>query len=643
MSNTFYRSAKPQLVKRAEGDDGPTRLSIVAATGNPVRVWGADEVLRMDEGAVDLARLRNDAPFLIDHVNKMDSIIGRVDRAAVVDGQLEVEVELDTSERAREYAGKVERGMAGKVSIGFDIEDYRLIRGATDDEVALYEVTRWSPFEVSAVAVPADDGAAVKAFRRRVLSEKEAAMPVETEARADASEARPEPVPQVVREDVQAEERKRFAELVDFGQNYAADGGVELAHEVAAQGGTLLDLKERVFEKKDAAFRERAKANQASGHPTGAKGDGDPGFAQRDYERFSIGRAAYGILQRKQGKQFNCHELEMMAAENERQTSDNVRATSAGSFSVSTRLLNEARRARTLQATGGVGANLVETELKPELIEFLRPATVFLPRVRMLADQKGIVEFPRQTGSASANWRAESAAASAPSDQALDKVKADPKEIILSTKRTRLALKQSNIDLDMFIMDDLRDTGAEAFDFGISIGGVTNGPVGIVSQLAAGNAAYSTETDVAGKLSYDDLIDAKNEVRKRKAFRGDLVFFGSSDVYADLEKTLIGGAASYKFILEDGRAAGHEVLFSNLIENKFNYAANKVVYGGSGARKAIGFGNLQDVVLVQWYGWDMLVNEYTGQNDNTVTISLHGSADVILRHPQSFHIKVYKA
>lgn len=628
-------------LRQADGDDDkPKRLDIVIATGEPVRVWGADEVLSMKRDAVDLSRLRNDAPFLLDHNNSVESIIGRIEKPAVKDKQLRAEVVLADTPKADEYRALLEQGMTSKISVGFRVEQWERTREATEEEVSEYTATRWTPLEASAVAVPADDGARVTGVRVQRLTE-ESTMADETKPAEDqASAATPTSGdPKVDREAVIVAERKRVADLTAYGEQFERIGGVDMARETAANGGTLDDLKSAIWEKREAEYRKQAEINKANGHESGATGDGRETFGDQDIKGFSLMRAINGLVQLRDGKQFNSPELEMMTATNKRIIEHNVRPTVSSGHTLPTEVL----RTRDLQAGTGAGDNLVANNLLPSaFIEFLRPNSVLAGMTTMLGDQVGDVEIPKQTGTVNAIWRTEvDNTDSAVADQATDQVKLSPKELIIATRMTRKFLRQATPDGEMFVRNDLSAVAGLAMDYAGLIGRIgnalANAPQGVLSRIIGGDAALSSESDTADEWKWADVVDAEAEVNVANALMGSLAYIMNARSLGDMKTAIKGGDGSGRFVVEGGETNGHPVLVSNQILDNFGYAANKVTYTNAGTKKGFIFGNWRDVIMGSWYGVDVITNVYTGQLQNRVTISYHASADVEVRHIESFH------
>ena len=627
-----HRSAEAVLV-RGEGDS-PKRLEIVAATDAPVRFWGADEVLSMKRGAVDLTRLRNNAPFLANHTNSIDSILGKVLKSRVEGGELRVDVELDTTEAAEDYAGRVERGMAGKISVGFQIEEMELTRAADEENRALYTITRWTPVEVSAVAVPADDGAAVKAMRQRLLGETRMK---DDNASQPAAPAAPTVNTAALREEVVAQERARVAELTEYGSRFERLDGPGLANDVIKNGGSLDDLKTVIWAANEKDYEQRAAANKAAGHESGATGDGKETFSDRDIAGFSLHRALGDVLESGTNPNHDSHEMQVMRAANARIRRDNVRPNMASAFSIPP----EALRHRVVEAGTGAGANLVaENLLESAFIALLRPRSVLMGRATMLADQAGDVEIPRQTATVNPAWRAEDAAATAVGDPDTDQIELKPKELIVGTTTSRKFLQQATPDGEQFIRNDLAAAGALAVDFAGLIGGGTNGPLGIVRRVAAGAAGLSSQF-AGSEWAWRDVVDAESEVDVANALMGDLAYIMNARLRGTF-KTTRKDAGSGMFLIDGMETNGYPVLVSNQIEDDFGYASNKVTYTNAGTKAAFIFGNLRDVLIATWYGIDIVVNPYSAQMQNRITISYHATADVNLRHLESFHVKVAK-
>ncbi|PBR70698.1 major capsid protein [Escherichia coli] len=111
-----------------------------------------DEILVHTPEAVDLSRLNNNAPLLFNH--NFDNHIGVVCDARIdADNVGRALVKFSKhGTLANDIRNKVIEGTMEKISVGYDIKEYHI-----DYAKGQLIVTKWAPFEISFVTVPADD------------------------------------------------------------------------------------------------------------------------------------------------------------------------------------------------------------------------------------------------------------------------------------------------------------------------------------------------------------------------------------------------------------------------------------------------------------------------------------------------------
>ncbi|EIQ2114110.1 phage major capsid protein [Escherichia coli] len=111
-----------------------------------------DEILVHTPEAVDLSRLNNNAPLLFNH--NFDNHIGVVCNARIdADNVGRALVKFSKhGTMANDIRNKVIEGTMEKISVGYDIKEYHI-----DYTKGQLIVTKWAPFEISFVTVPADD------------------------------------------------------------------------------------------------------------------------------------------------------------------------------------------------------------------------------------------------------------------------------------------------------------------------------------------------------------------------------------------------------------------------------------------------------------------------------------------------------
>ena len=145
------------LEKLETGIDTEARTVQVAfASEEPYERWWGIEVI--DVNRLDLQRLNNNAALLYNH--DPDQLIGVVSRAWVDDDKIaRASVRFSESALGQEKFNQVMEEVLTKVSFGYEItqmEEINMVAKMGDEDKKAYRVTA-TPFEISMVAIPADD------------------------------------------------------------------------------------------------------------------------------------------------------------------------------------------------------------------------------------------------------------------------------------------------------------------------------------------------------------------------------------------------------------------------------------------------------------------------------------------------------
>ncbi|ESQ82387.1 hypothetical protein AEAC466_17340 [Asticcacaulis sp. AC466] len=141
-------------------------VELNAATGFRVMRWGWDgsymEQLQISGDAIELSRVdKGQCPLLDTHSRwSVDDQLGLVTGSRIDAGALVLTVQFADSDKGREIENRVAAGDLRGVSVGYRVLEMTLI--GKDNEVPVYEVTRWELLEVSLVPVPADPDSGVR-------------------------------------------------------------------------------------------------------------------------------------------------------------------------------------------------------------------------------------------------------------------------------------------------------------------------------------------------------------------------------------------------------------------------------------------------------------------------------------------------
>ena len=146
-------------IRAMEGEGNERKFTLSFSSEEPYdRYWGR-EILSHSEGAVDLSRLNSIGVVLFNH--DRDEVLGKVLRAWVENGRGMAEIEFDDDDKAEVIYQKVKSGTLKGVSVGYKVdiwEEVSVNKLSSDGRFTgpCDIATKWTPFEISIVSVPAD-------------------------------------------------------------------------------------------------------------------------------------------------------------------------------------------------------------------------------------------------------------------------------------------------------------------------------------------------------------------------------------------------------------------------------------------------------------------------------------------------------
>lgn len=185
----FVESGDDRIVELAFSSEAPYSRIYTDQNGDPVEL---KEILVHDKDAVDLDVLNDKASLLFNH--EFDNHIGvvvpgsaRIDEDGV--GRALVQFSK-VGQLANETFEKVKEGTMSKVSVG-----YTVLEGHADFSKGVYFVTKWQPYEISIVSVPADSSVGVGRSLNTITDEpanNEENREVEVENKEQETEIKPE-------------------------------------------------------------------------------------------------------------------------------------------------------------------------------------------------------------------------------------------------------------------------------------------------------------------------------------------------------------------------------------------------------------------------------------------------------------------
>lgn len=578
---------KRSLATEFRSDSEDRTLEFPFASEKAVERYYGMEVLNMDEKSMDLTRLNDGAPLLYQH--DADRIVGVVQRAYIKNKRAYARVKLANNELGREMQELIKDGIIRNVSFGYKINAMEADESTTP---VTYRATKFQPFEISLVTVPADESVGIG----RAFSHNEGvntASAVENNPNGVITVDQHLNVEAIRAEAVQAK-AKEAAEMIALGQRTK---NMELAQEFIANSRSLDELRSALLEKM--GVQEK---------PLNPK-DAEIGMSEKEKRDFSFIRAINALAHpnSQEAQRAAGFELEVSRAAQQKSGKE------ARGILIPADVLGYGRRDLTV-GSASAGGDLVATDLMSEsFIDLLRKALVLQAAgATVMTGLQGMVALPRQSGGATVYHVAESGSITE-SQLTVDQVTMQPRTIGALTDYSRRLLLQSSIDIENLVRRDLaQQIAIEVENQAINGTGTGSYPLGFLNVTG-----INTES---GYTTFADYVNAEAALSTDNALLGSLGYLMNSSLRGTLkttEKSASGTTAN--FIYEaDNTINGYSAYVSNSMPN------NTAV-----------FANFSDILIGFWSGLDIMVDPYTGSASGTVRVVAMQDYDVAIRHPES--------
>ena len=566
-------------------EDEDRTLEFPFASEEPVnRVYGM-EVLSMTSEAMDMSRLNDGAPLLFNH--DPDRIIGVVQRAYIKDKRAYAKVKLANNELGREMQDLIRDGIVRNVSFGYRINDMEEDRSTTP---VTYRATSFQPYEVSMVSIPADNVGA--GIGRSLASSEETVAVSAAPSPTTPSVMETTPNVEAIRAEAVEAKAKEAAEMFALGKRHNAE---DLASEFLINSRSIDELRTAILERKAVAEKPVAQASD------------EIGLTQKEARSFSFLRAINYLANPGDRAAREAAAFEIEASE--------AQAAKFGRSSRGITIPVDVMKRDLNVGTASAGGNLVETELDAaNFIDLLRNASALdQAGATVLTGLTGNVNIPRQSGSATAYWVAESGSPTE-SQQTIDQVSLTPKTCGAFTDFSRKLMIQSSIDVENMVRTDLARVLALEIDrVGLYGSGSSNQPLGLKDTTGV-----LTEDFAADTPTFAEVVALESDVAGANALLGSPVYVMNSAMAGSL-KTATKDSGSGQFILQGGEVNGYRAVISNQVESN-----------------DLWFGNFSDLIIAYFSGLDLMVDPYTGSTSGTVRVVALQDVDIAARHGASF-------
>lgn len=579
-------------------------VEVAVSSEYPVRRWFGMEVLDHSEAAVDMTRLRAGAPFLVQH-NSWSGQVGVVERAWLdeSDRRLRAVIRFSRSAQAEEIWLDVVDNIRRNISVGYIPVEMVLER--SESGLDHYRVTRWEPYEVSSVSVPADPtvgvGRAHEATQPISITIRGSAM--DNDTNTDGQRTAPQATGSV---DLVAAERQRGADIFALGDRFQQR---ELAQEHVAKGTTVDQFRAMILE------RQAPASPVSSAQPK--KGERDlPGFAT------DVSARALGLTDKEMGEFSLMRAIDAAASKDwskaglEREVStalaDKLRKEARG-FYVPHDLLMRGMSKGDPAKGGAIVANDLRID---EFIDILRNQTVMARLgMRMLGGLTGDLDLPKKISGSNFYWLAEGENVTL-SDFDLTTMPLSPKTIGGGIPVTRRLRKQASRSVESLIIQDLTEGLGVAIDLGILNGpGTGNQLLGLLNQTGIPVVQYEGDTP-----TYKEAVSMRTKVATFNAASGNLAYLTSVN-QAGLSQTTEKFPNTGRTVWEDGKVNNYKALDTNQMPD------NDWL-----------FGDFSQVVMGLWGVMDLTVDTATLAGSDGLVLRVFQDVDAGVRRKEAFCI-----
>ena len=593
---------------RSAIDEENRTVSVIFSTETPVdRNFGV-EILDHNRGSVRMDRLQKRAPVLLNH--NMSDQLGVVERATIdADRKGRALLRFGRGRLSTEVFNDVVDGIRSQVSVGYRIHKME----KEDDEKLTYRAVDWQPFEISIVPTGADSMAIVgrsenQNFKTEIV---ERTSKMETQI---VQESAPKVDENQIREQVQKAEFKRIQEIESYGQEHSE---VELARTFIQDGKSVSDFQTAILDKIKQRKPEEVHAI---------------GLTQKETRAFSwmkLIRAMANPHDRKLQEDAS-FEFEASRAQADKNGIDPQGAWVPADV-IHGQSYSDQQRDLTV-GTNTAGGFTVQTDvLADSFIDVLRANMVFSKvGVTELNGLNGKVSIPGSDAGSTAYWVAENGAVTE-SDQTFISRSLDGKTVGAMTDISMNLMKQSSIDVEAFVRNDIAMTLASQIELkGLTGNGTSNTPIGVFNTTGVGG----TTINAVNNPDWGDIVDIWTVLASNNALKGNLNWVGASTITSNMMKAFRNGTGSDRPILDDtvGMNGEHRLMTYPYYVSENNVESTKSI---------LTFGDWSSLVMGSWgNGLDLKIDPFTNSNTGGTRIVGLYLVDFAVRTPKSFSCSV---
>lgn len=541
------------IVSLAFSSDAPYEKYMITKNGDFVL---GDEILSHDNGAVNLERLNNRASVLFNHDH--DKLIGVVESARVdPDNKGRAVVRIADTELGQEIRQLIDGGFLSKVSVGYSIDEYR---DELVNDKLVRTATKWTPFEISAVSVPADDNVGINRGIDTTPTQQSNSNDGVLEMNLENNVKNTEPDVKSGEKDGDVTPAPAPAPTGDVRMNSASaddilslarqyGGNMEMAQEALSRGATKEQFQSELLANQKNMI-DSTPLNQKSGKIT------LDNHVTREFDLGAMIKSNAGLASSEESKRAEA------SIECVRHVQNTLGMRDASDTYIPHALLTKNKQQVGTNADGGY---LVESE-KMGLVEKLQPMLITEKLgVRNMYGLVGNVEIPVQDTNPTVGYGGED---SVESDTKItfSNVDLKPTQISGQVPLTRRMLIQDTYLVEQIVTDALAIQISQKINQGFIQGtGSSNQLNGLMAESGIDSITFAT----TNTPTRDELIDMEYKLKSRNVIMENAKWLFDNTIASNLRKAKVDAGSGLFVLGKDGKIDDTETVVSSFAKSKY--------------------------------------------------------------------------
>lgn len=611
-------------------------MELAASSEMPVERMFGMEILDHGPESVDMSRLSGgDHPLLDNHDGTRQ--LGVITRAWLdSDRRLRVSAKVSRNAEGDALLNDAEDGIRTLTSIGYQILKVKVTQrdadgveqtreldgdawvgevrsaygnewhragafqaraGAGSESPPLVRVTRWMPYEVSMVSIPADTsvGLGRSAEGSATTAQEAEQKAIQLTRKVTMTEQTTLPDVKAEREAAAKDVRTQVSEIIAIGESYKAKGGDKIAADAIRNGLSVDQFRAKLLDHL---------ATQPLPQPTG-----EVGLTRKETQRYSLTRALRALVDRDWSQAGFEKEVS-----NEIMKRQGLQQSANGGFYVP----YEFQKRDLSAGTPSAGGYLVATDnLASSFIDIMRNRmTVAQLGATMLTGLQGNITVPKQTGANSTTWLANETSTITETNATFGQLALSPKHVGAYQEVSRQLMMQSDPSVDTLIMRDLASVIGIAIDLAAYEGsGASGQPTGIANTGSIGSVTGTS-------IDYAKVLEFQTDVAGGNLLAASCAYVTTPAVASLLmQRVKFSSTASplWEGSVLDGQMVGFRAMSTNQVT-----AASMI------------FGDFSQVVIGEWGVLEIALNPYANFTAAITGIRAIQTVDVGVRYAGAF-------